>query len=131
MRVSLIFGLLHFLICGIPSLAMAQTSIVSIMTPDSIVVGADSKSVTKDYKEAALVCKVGSTDGVFWARSGIATDTTSGFSVDSIALDAVSKGGTIQERVTRFEQLLIPPLKNFLKEQKQIDPAWFKRPRGR
>ena len=62
--ISILASCLMLLSCAVPQLR-AQTSIVAVMTPESIVIGADSKETTPDGSMGGSFCKIGTTDGVF------------------------------------------------------------------
>jgi len=94
-----------------PLALSAQTSIVAIMTTDSIVIGSDSKATTTDGLKATSLCKIGSTHGIFWAFSEYSRDTGLNFSVDVTVHKAMETKGSLAERVVTFEKMIKPELK--------------------
>jgi hypothetical protein len=108
-----------------PSSVRAQTAIIAVMTPDSIVIGADSKATTPDLSETVNQCKIENANGVLWARARYATDSGHGFSADAIARDTMTKSRTVKERVALFEQTVIPHLVEIMEERKRTARQWF------
>lgn len=105
-----VFG--HFLTFFLwPLVLSAQTSIVAVMTSDSIVIGSDSKETTPDGRESTSFCKIGVTKGVVWARAYYARDTGLNYDADATARAAMEAEGSLAERVATFEKNIKPQLK--------------------
>lgn len=112
-----------FLLCT--GVAIGQTSIVAIRTHDTVVIGADSKINRADHSETWNSCKIKSANNVFWGYARILAVPSRSFDVSSIAARAMSGTGTTSERVSNFEEALVPQLTQIMADLKKGDPVWF------
>jgi hypothetical protein len=104
------------------------TSIVAVLTPTTIVLGADSKLIRGDRSETRTVCKIGVSPNVIWGESGILDIPIRSFSVDRIAAASVAIAGTLDTRIAAFEATIVPILIEILNALKVSNPPdWFVR----
>jgi len=101
------------------------TCILAVLTPTTIIVGADSKVNRGDHSETWKSCKIGSANNIFWGKSRILEVPAWHFNVDEIATSVMSKGGAFLSRVAAFETEIIPPLTQILNALKIGDRDWF------
>lgn len=106
---------------------LRATSIVAVRTPNSIVVGADSKMVNGDMGQEGSVCKILTSNGVFFSAARIWSSSAGHFSVAAIAADALNSTSDLASGVNEFEEHLIQPLERLLTLLKTVDPARFQR----
>lgn len=105
--------------------ASAQTSVVALWTPDEIVVGADSKTITRRGAGPAS-CKIAQLDdSFFFAAAGLNTDPQSGFELARFVRKAFQQSGTVREKVDDFESLVDRPLTAALVRLKKEEPAFY------
>jgi hypothetical protein len=103
-------------IVSISSLVIARsasaTAVAILETPKEIVVAADSRSVDEAGKPKPDECKIREVDGAFFVVNGLSRDTASQpqLNVISLATDALTGGGSLGERVARFDGLILTPL---------------------
>lgn len=105
--------------------AVAQTSVVALWTPDEIVVGADSKTIT-GRGAGRSTCKIAQLeDSFFFAAAGLNTEPKTGFELAKIVRQAFAQPGTMREKVDDFESLVDTPLTAALQRLKQEEPAFY------
>ncbi len=90
---------------------MGGTSIVILITPDKIVVGADSKAVSSQVDK---MCKIFKTGSIYWALSGIIGTPETGYSVASIIKKSYIPGQSVEKLFPVFKRNVIEPLRQDL-----------------
>lgn len=105
--------------------ASGQTSVVALWTPDEIVVGADSKTIT-GRGAGRSSCKIAQLDDAsFFAAAGLNTEPKTGFDLAKIVRQAFQQPGTMREKVDDFESLADAPLTAALQRLKKEEPAFY------
>jgi hypothetical protein len=112
------------LLLGYP---LHATSLVAVRTRDAIFIGSDSKMINGDGGEAGNVCKIRSSNGAYFGIARLWGSPAQGFSVASVAAEALHSKGNLVNRVTHFEKLLLPPLERLLMSLKATDATRFQR----
>jgi hypothetical protein len=104
------------------------TSVVAVLTPTTIVLGADSKLIRGDRSDTRTVCKIGVSPNVFWGDSGILEVPIRNFSVDQIAGESMATVGNLETRIAHSEVAIMPRLTEILNAAKAGNPPdWFRR----
>jgi hypothetical protein len=118
MRVAVLIAL------SLPSLTCA-TTLVALWTPDSIILGADSRVITDSGPLEA--CKIGHKDEVWVAASGLVTESRSGFQFGPMAQLALAHSGGLQQKMFRFAEVVHGPLTKALAVVRLEAPADYAR----
>ena len=103
------------------------TSIVAVRTPNAIFIGSDSKMIDGDGGDAGRVCKILGYKGIYFGIARIWSSPAQGFSVASVATDALNSNSNLESKVTHFEKLLVHPLERLLISLRAADAARFQR----
>jgi hypothetical protein len=120
--------LLLILLSVFSNVASAQTSIVAVRTPNEMVVGADSKGqLGGDRLYNIPLCKIVKANNLFFAISGLSHDPATSFDANAVAIQASQSEGTIHDRATEFEKLIVMPLTRALKEIRRDYPMNYNR----
>lgn len=112
------------------AVSSSATTIIAVRTPDGVVLGADSKMTKGDGAESWTACKIGSANNVLWAISGIVDVNVPTMHFSMIDAAKASLSGTqesIEDRIKRFEAVVVPPLTNLFRDLKRGDPSYFSR----
>ena len=100
------------------------TSIVVLHTPAKAVIAADSKTTIRGARGpigAIETCKIHTVDDAVFVTAG--TVGGSGLDVEQIATESMKGGGSLLERVGRFEGHIKQPLLGHLRALHAEDPA--------
>jgi len=102
------------------------TVIVAMRTDRAILVGADSKAtLLNPEREALMMCKIVQVDRVFFAFAKLARDTAGTFNVETTATQVIQQGGTIEDIILRFADLITQPLTRLLNQIKGQSLSMF------
>lgn len=109
--------------------ASAQTSILVVVNPTEIVIGADSKIQVEDKGQLIVTtvptCKVYQVNGVVFAGANLITSRT-GYNAYAIAIKVLDGNGKFLDKVAQFERRIHDPLLKTLIGEKQNNPKSFK-----
>ena len=106
---------------------LRATSLVAVRTLNAIFIGSDSKMINGDGGEAGNGCKILGSNGVYFGIARIWSSPAQGFSVASVAAEALNSNGDLASRVSHFEKLLLHPLERLLISLKATDATRFER----
>ena len=110
---------------------LARTSIIAVKDEHRIVIGADSKVTLvggpPDNIISSKIVQVGST---FFALSGLAYEPSTRFNAYSIAAKSCQEGGSILEKVERFESFVSARLVRTMEHVKEIKTEEYERSYG-
>ena len=118
--------LLAALTCALPQPSLA-TSIISIRTPTSVVIGGDSKLIRGDGAPAGSVCKVRIVNSVAYAESGILLIPSYRFAAADIVNGALRGDGDLSSRVGAFDEAITPQLIRIGTALKRENPKEYER----
>jgi hypothetical protein len=119
-----VVGLVVFCV-SLPLSLWSQTSIVAIITSDSIFIAADAKATTPDKQYSITQCKIRIANGVVWARSNWAYDPAHNFDADAIAEKFMSHHGSVSTRLAGFEHAVVPKLTTIMVNSRETAKPWF------
>jgi hypothetical protein len=106
----------------------AATTIVVIRTPQEVVIAADSAATFQgDGRPAGTetVCKIYQVNaGLFFAVSGLVSDSRTGFSIPQIVASG-SATGSMAERIARVERAVQAAVLREIPRVKERDPAGY------
>ena len=110
------------------SQTLSGTTVVVLVREDQIVIAADSKTYTVGTAGAIepikeLSCKIVPFKDYVFAHAGLFHDSGSGFAVTSALRAADSAGGSLQEKVRRFEDVVAQSAAAIFTRIKQGDPV--------
>jgi hypothetical protein len=100
------------------------TTVVLAENTSEVVVGADTL-LTVDDGTVTHGCKIFQVGKVFFALAGFGGTTDKTPSIPSLATDAISKGGSIDDIATRFSDLVQRPLYNYLNSYRIASPELY------
>jgi hypothetical protein len=92
------------------------TTIVAVRTPDSVLLGTDSKMTAADGAAVAGQCKIATANGVYWAVANLKKDEEHNFDLDEIAAAAMRGPGSVAARIAGFERAVPPKLAEVLND---------------
>jgi hypothetical protein len=104
------------------------TAIIAVWTPETAVIGADSLLGFSRSQKTQFVCKIGETNNIFWAASGIvhtSDQAAVNFNVYRIAADAIKSSRDFDGAVATFERWFIVAAVRDLRWKAQFDPSGF------
>jgi hypothetical protein len=105
-----------------------STAIIAVWTPYTAVIGADSLLGFSKSQKTQLMCKIGQTNNIFWAASGIVHTSDQAdvnFNVYRIAADAIKASPNFDGAVATFEARFTVAAVRDLRWKAQFDPSEF------
>lgn len=119
---------LHFLLLLL-ALPAAATSIVIIVTPGYILVGADSKRIFLDARSNVTanesVCKIRSINKYCFVMAGYVASPTTLFSADSIVAHQLQTAGSYEKAVAGIKKEICKALQKDIRYKKMRQPESF------
>lgn len=107
------------------------TSIVVLITPDYILLGADSKRMIIDYNANTTinqsVCKIQKAGKYCYALAGLVASRNTSFSADSIVAKYLNTPGSKEQAIAKIKTAIKKALRKEFLYQQQNDPASFKK----
>jgi hypothetical protein len=103
-----------------PAILFANTAIIAVYTPEFVMIGADSLLVATGTHRHQFGCKIGETNKIFWASSGMnktVDNAPVNFDIDRIASEAVKSSHDFAGAIAAFEssaRRAIPPVLEWL-----------------
>jgi ATP-dependent protease HslVU (ClpYQ) peptidase subunit len=121
--------LLCFLLSSL-FLPLPATTIVIYITPEFVIMAADSKGVytnAKTYeKTTSVVSKIYKTGNVYFSLAGLTSNTTQSLDIAKTVNDNLSKSDNVATAVQQMKASVQKALLTYLSNQKKNNPVLFK-----
>jgi hypothetical protein len=102
----------------------SATAIAIIRTTQELAIAADSLAVDgTGSRMENNECKIREVGGVLFAVNGLAAEKNSGLDVLALAMETFRGGGSLSERITKFENLVMTPLQSAVNRILQNDSS--------
>jgi hypothetical protein len=104
------------------------TTLVAVWSPEHLLLGADSMVTTMTTHGLPIhgsACKIVQQGESYFAFSGLVEDVTTSYRADALAHQAFATGGSLEQRLDRFVELVREPLLRSLLQVKKDSPEQY------